>query len=282
MNGIKTVFLMTLMMVLFMLVGSLLGGKSGLMIAFFFSIALNFGSYWFSDKIVLTMYGAKQVSRAEVPLLYDVVEKLANKANLPMPKVYVINDETPNAFATGRNPNNAAVAATSGILRILNRDELEGVMAHELAHVQNRDILISTITATLVGTITFIARMAGWAAMFGGRSSDRDDGNAFYDLALMILAPLVAVLIQLAISRSREFGADEGGAKISGKPLALASALAKLHNINQRFPMDANPSTAHMFIVSPFSGKAMMKMFSTHPPVEERINRLDEIARGRR
>lgn len=282
MNGIKTVFLMTLMMVLFMLVGSLLGGKSGLMIAFFFSIALNFGSYWFSDKIVLTMYGAKQVTRAEVPLLYDVVEKLANKANLPMPKVYVINDETPNAFATGRNPNNAAVAATSGILRILNRDELEGVMAHELAHVQNRDILISTITATLVGTITFIARMAGWAAMFGGRSSDRDDGNAFYDLALMILAPLVAVLIQLAISRSREFGADEGGAKISGKPLALASALAKLHNINQRFPMDANPSTAHMFIVSPFSGKAMMKMFSTHPPVEERINRLDEIARGRR
>jgi heat shock protein HtpX len=282
MNGIKTVFLMTLMMVLFMLVGSLLGGKSGLMIAFFFSIALNFGSYWFSDKIVLTMYGAKQVTRAEVPLLYDVVEKLANKANLPMPKVYVINDETPNAFATGRNPNNAAVAATSGILRILNRDELEGVMAHELAHVQNRDILISTITATLVGTITFIARMAGWAAMFGGRSSDRDDGNAFYDLALMILAPLVAVLIQLAISRSREFGADEGGARISGKPLALASALAKLHNINQRFPMDANPSTAHMFIVSPFSGKAMMKMFSTHPPVEERINRLDEIARGRR
>ncbi len=282
MNGVKTVFLMTLMMVLFMLVGSLIGGQSGLMIAFVFSLALNFGSYWFSDKIVLTMYGAKQVSRNEAPVLYDVVEKLANKANLPMPKVYIINDETPNAFATGRNPNNAAVAATSGILRILNRDEIEGVMAHELAHVQNRDILISTITATLVGTITFIARMAGWAAMFGGRSDDRDDGNAFYDLALMILAPIVAVLIQLAISRSREFGADEGGARISGKPQALASALAKLHNMNQRIPMDANPSSAHMFIVSPFAGKALMKVFSTHPPVEERIQRLDEIARGRR
>ncbi|HPN37394.1 MAG TPA: zinc metalloprotease HtpX [Melioribacteraceae bacterium] len=282
MNGVKTVFLMTLMMVLFMLVGSLIGGQSGLMIAFVFSIALNFGSYWFSDKIVLTMYGAKQVNKNEAPVLYDVVERLANKSGLPVPKVYIINDETPNAFATGRNPNNAAVAATTGILRILNRDELEGVMAHELAHVKNRDILVSTITATLVGTITFIARMAGWAAMFGGRSDDREDGNAFYDLALMILAPIVAVLIQLAISRSREFGADEGGAQISGKPQALASALAKLHNMNQRIPMDANPSTAHMFIISPFAGKSLMKLFSTHPPVEERIKRLDEIARGRR
>jgi len=282
MNTLKTVFLMTLMMMLFMLMGSLIGGQSGLMMAFAFSLVLNFGSYWFSDKIVLAMYRAKQVTRSEAPILYDVVEKLSQKANLPMPKVYIINDETPNAFATGRNPNNAAVAATSGILRILNRDELEGVMAHELAHVQNRDILIGTITATLVGTITFIARMAGWAAMFGGRSSDDDNGNAFYSLALMILAPIVAVMIQLAISRSREFGADAGGAAISGKPLALASALGKLNNMNNRFPMDVNPSSAHMFIVNPLSGKSLMKIFSTHPPVEERIQRLDEIARGRR
>ncbi len=283
MNMFKTVFLMTLMMVIFMLVGSLIGGKSGLMIAFVFSLAMNFGSYWFSDKIVLTMYRAQPVTKAEAPQLYDVVEKLSQKAMLPMPKVYIIDDPTPNAFATGRNPENAAVAATSGILRLLNRDELEGVMAHELAHVQHRDILISTIAATLVGTITFIARMAGWAAMFGGgRSDDRDDGNAFYSLAMMILAPIVATIIQLAISRSREFSADEGGASISGKPLALASALNKLTNYNQQRPMDVSPSSAHMFIVNPLSGKSFMKLFSTHPPVEERIKRLDEIARGRR
>ncbi len=282
MNTFKTVFLMTLMMMLFMLIGSLIGGQNGLMIAFAFSVVLNFGSYWFSDKVVLTMYRATLVSKSEAPVLYDVVEKLSQKAMLPMPKVYIIENNTPNAFATGRNPEHAAVAATTGILRILTRDELEGVMAHELSHVQNRDILISTITATMVGTITMIARMAGWAAMFGGRSNDRDDSNAFYSLALMILAPIIAVIIQLAISRSREFGADEGGAKISGKPLALASALNKLTNYNKQVPMDASPSSAHMFIVNPLSGKSMMKIFSTHPPVEERIQRLDEIARGRR
>ncbi|MFH0735920.1 MAG: zinc metalloprotease HtpX [bacterium] len=283
MNTFKTVFLMTFMMMLFMLVGSLIGGQNGLMIAFAFSVVLNFGSYWFSDKIVLTMYKATPVTKAEAPVLYDVVEKLSQKAMLPMPKVYIIENNTPNAFATGRNPQNAAVAATTGILRLLTRDELEGVMAHELTHVQNRDILIGTITATMVGTITMLARMAGWAAMFGGRSSDRNDGNAFYSLALMILAPFIAIIIQLAISRSREFGADEGGAKISGKPLALASALNKLTAYNKQVPMaTVSPSSAHMFIVNPLAGKSLMKLFATHPPVEERIQRLEEIAKGRR
>ncbi len=282
MNSLKTVFLMTTMMVLFLLVGGALGGETGLIIAFVFSLALNFGSYWFSDKIVLKMYRAKEIQRADNPRLYDSVAMLAEKAQLPMPKVYIADNPTPNAFATGRNPANAAVAVTSGILRILDQKELEGVLAHELAHVKHRDILISTITATLVGTITFIARMAGWAMIFGG-GRDRDSGSAISSLVLLILSPIVAVLIQLAISRSREFGADQGGAEISGQPLALAGALNKLQMGNNQIPMrNAGTSSAHMFIVNPFSGKSMMKLFSTHPPVEERIKRLQEIAAGRR
>ena len=281
MNSLKTVFLMTLMMVLFLLVGSALGGETGLIIAFVFSLALNFGSYWFSDKIVLKMYRAKEVKREDNPRLYDSVAMLAEKANLPMPKVYIADNPTPNAFATGRNPDNAAVAVTSGILRILDQKELEGVLAHELAHIKNRDILVSTITATLVGTITFLARMAGYAMLFGGR--DRDSGQAVTSLVLLILSPIVAVLIQLAISRSREYMADEGGANICGQPLALAGALGKLQSANKQIPMrNADTSSAHMFIVSPFAGKSMMKLFSTHPPVEERIKRLQEIAAGRR
>lgn len=281
MNSLKTVFLMTLMMVLFLLVGSALGGETGLIIAFVFSLALNFGSYWFSDKIVLKMYRAKEVKREDNPRLYDSVAMLAEQAQLPMPKVYIADNPTPNAFATGRNPDNAAVAVTSGILRILDQKELEGVLAHELAHIKNRDILISTITATLVGTITFLARMAGYAMMFGGR--DRDSGQAVTSLVLLILSPIVAVLIQLAISRSREFMADEGGANICGQPLALAGALGKLQSANKQIPMkNAGTSSAHMFIVNPFSGKSVMKLFSTHPPVEERIKRLQEIAAGRR
>ncbi len=282
MNAIKTTILMTLMMVIFLLVGAALGGETGLMIAFIFSLAINFGSYWFSDKIVLTMYRAKQVTRNEAPELYDAVQRLSEKAMLPMPKVYIMDNPTPNAFATGRNPHNGAVAVTTGIMRILNRDELEGVIAHELAHIKNRDILVSTIAATLVGTITFIARMAGWAAMFGG-SRDSRDSNALTDLALIILAPIAAVLVQLAISRSREYGADAGGAEISDKPLALASALGKLSNANANLPMrNADTASAHMFIVNPLSGKSFMKLFSTHPPAEERIKRLKEIASGRR
>ncbi|MGD8777863.1 MAG: zinc metalloprotease HtpX [Ignavibacteria bacterium] len=282
MNGFKTAFLMALMMVLFLFVGNLLGGETGLLIAFVFSLALNFGSYWFSDKLVLAMYRAKEVSEREAPELHKIVENLSYRANILKPKVYVMNNENPNAFATGRNPENGAVAVTTGIMRILSKDELEGVIAHELTHIKNRDILVSTIAATLVGTITLIARMAGWAAILGGGRDDRD-GGIIGDLALMILAPLIAILIQLAISRSREYMADEGGAKISGKPLGLASALNKLKQAGKAIPMrNAETSSAHMFIVNPLSGKSLMKLFSTHPPIEERVNRLREIANGRR
>ncbi len=283
MNSFKTVILMTAMMVLFIIVGGLLGGEQGMMIAFVISLAMNFGSYWFSDKIVLAMYRAKEVTREEEPRLYDIVENLSQKAELPMPRVYVMDNPSPNAFATGRNPEHSAVAVTTGIMNILNKDELEGVISHELTHVKNRDILVGTIAATLVGTITFIARMAGWAAMFGGGRNERDRDNVFADLALMIIAPIAALLIQMAISRSREYMADEGGAHISGKPLALASALNKLSMAKEAIPMaNAGTSSAHMFIVNPLKGKSMMKLFSTHPPIEDRIKRLQEIEAGRR
>lgn len=283
MNTLKTVFLMTLMMMLFLLVGGLLGGRDGLVIAFILSLGMNFFSYWFSDKIVLAMYGAREVTEREAPQLFHLVRRLSHNAGLPMPKVYVIDNPNPNAFATGRNPQNAAVAVTTGILRILNDDELEGVLAHELAHVKHRDILLATIVATFVGTITFIARMAGWTMMFAGGSRDREDsGNVVASLVLMIVAPIAAVLLQLAISRAREFMADEGGAKISGKPLSLASALSKLEQAAQMVPMrNANPSTAHLFIVNPLRGGGIAKLFSTHPPIEERIKRLQLIAQGR-
>ncbi|MCU7497491.1 MAG: zinc metalloprotease HtpX [Ignavibacteria bacterium] len=279
MNTLKTVFFMTLMMVLFLFVGGLLGGEKGIMIAFIFSLVMNFGSYWFSDKIVLTMYGAKQVSEGEFPGLYRIVRVLSENAKLPMPKVYVMENSTPNAFATGRNPENAVVAVTTGILQMLNDEELAGVIGHELAHVKHRDILIGTIVATLVGTITFVARMAGWALMFGG-GRDRDrDGEGIGSIFLLVLSPIIAMLIQLAISRSREYLADEGGSEISGKPLSLASALNKLNLYNDRMPMlNAQPSSAHLFIVSPLSGKSFLKVFSTHPPIEERIKRLQALA----
>ncbi|MBI3765195.1 MAG: zinc metalloprotease HtpX, partial [Ignavibacteriales bacterium] len=219
MNTLKTVFLMTFMMVLLMLVGSLIGGQNGLIMAFVFSLAMNFGSYWFSDKIVLMMYRAKEVTEAEAPRLYSLVARISSQAQLPMPRLYIIPGETPNAFATGRSPQHAAVAATEGILQLLSDDELEGVLAHEFAHIKHRDILTSTIVATMVGTITFVARMAGWSMMFGGGSRDRRDSNGFAELAMLILAPIAAVLVQLAISRSREFAADEGGAHICGRPL---------------------------------------------------------------
>lgn len=283
MNGFKTVLLMTMMMLLFLFVGNLLGGEQGLIIAFIISLALNFGSYWFSDKIVLKMYRAVEVTEQDYPQLHSIVEDLSQKALIPKPRVYLMENPTPNAFATGRNPDNGAVAVTSGLMKLLNKDELEGVIAHELAHIKNRDILISTIAATLVGTITFIARMAGWAALFGGGSKDRDDSSGISDLVLMILAPVIALLIQMAISRSREFMADAGGAAISGKPMGLASALNKLTKAGEVIPMrNAGTSSAHMFIVNPLSGKSLMKLFSTHPPMEERILRLKEIEAGRR
>ncbi|MBZ0200973.1 MAG: zinc metalloprotease HtpX [Ignavibacteriaceae bacterium] len=282
MNMIKTVFLMTFLMVLFLIVGYLLGGSTGMTIALIFSLVMNFGSYWFSDKIVLKMYRAREINRDEAPRFYDMIQRLAQQANLPMPRVYVIDDPTPNAFATGRNPEHAAVAATTGILKILSEDELAGVMAHELAHVKHRDILIGTIAATVVGTITYVAQMAGWAMMFGRGGGDKDD-NGISSLVLLILAPIAATLLQLAISRSREFSADEEGAAISGTPLSLASALKKLQNANQIKPVNsAGPATAHMFIVNPLRGGGISKLFSTHPPMEERVKRLEEIAKGRR
>ncbi len=281
MNSFKTFLLMSVMMALFLLVGELLGGSSGMMIAFVLALVMNFGSYWFSDKIVLKMYGARQIGQKDHPQLFNMVQNLAADAELPMPKVYIINSATPNAFATGRNPENGAVAVTTGILGILNHDELEGVIAHELSHIKHRDILVGTIAATLVGTITLVARMAGWAMLLGGR--DEDEGDGLASLLLLILSPIVAILIQMAISRSREYMADAGSATISGKPLALASALKKLSMGNQAHPMrNADPSSAHMFIVNPLSGKSLMSLFSTHPPAEERIKRLMEIDSGRR
>jgi heat shock protein HtpX len=281
MNTLKTVFLMTVKMILFLLVGYLIGGSTGMTIAFIFSLLMNFGSYWFSDKVVLSMYRAKQVTKDTAPNLYSIVEELAGEANLPMPKVYIIEDATPNAFATGRNPGNAAVAATTGILRILDSNELRGVLSHELSHVKHRDILIGTIAATLVGTITYVAQIAGWALMFGGRGGD--DENGISSLFLIILAPIVAVLLQLAVSRSREYMADESGAEISKQPLSLASALQKLSKANEMKAVNnATPATAHMFIVNPLSRSGLMKLFSTHPPIEERIKRLQEMAAGER
>ena len=280
MNTMKTVFLMTLMMVLLLLIGQAFGGEQGLVMAFLFSVAMNFGMYWFSDKMVLMIYRAKEVTESEEPRLVRTVRRLATQAQLPAPRVYVMQNETPNAFATGRNPDHAAIAVTSGILKALTDDELEGVLSHELAHVKHRDILTGTIVATMVGTITFVARMAGWAMMFsGGRRDDRDSGNGFSELALIILAPIAAVLMQLAISRSREFAADAGGAAISGKPLSLSNALKKLERSAEMMPMqNAGPATAQLFIVNPLRKGGMMKLFSTHPPVEERVARLEELA----
>ena len=277
MNTIKTALLLGVLTGLLMLIGGWFGGQNGVVIAFFFAVVMNFGSYWFSDKIVLSMYHAKPVSEGEAPELYAMVKNLALKASMPMPRVYIIPEETPNAFATGRNERHAVVAVTEGILRILGRDELEGVIAHELTHIRNRDILIGSIAATLAGAIVMLAHMAQWAAMFGGASRDDNEGggsNIVGLIVMAILAPIAATLIQMAISRSREYLADAGGAKISGKPYGLASALEKLSQASQAIPMNANPSTAHMFIVNPLTGRSLMNLFSTHPPIEERISRL--------
>lgn len=282
MNSLKTVFFMSLMTALFVVIGNLLGGNSGMIIGLGIAVLMNFGSYWFSDKIVLSMYGARQVDAASAPKLYMMVERLARNANLPMPKVYVMNNDTPNAFATGRNPKHAAVAVTTGILRLINDQELEAVIGHELAHVKNRDILIGSVAATFAGAITMIANMAQWALIFGGRSDDDEGGGLIGGLVMIIVAPIAATLLQLAISRSREYIADRDGARIAGNPMALASALAKLHNMNTDYPIhNAGPATAHMFIINPLSGGGVFKLFSTHPPVEERIKRLREQAAGR-
>ncbi|MBI4473995.1 MAG: zinc metalloprotease HtpX [Acidobacteria bacterium] len=284
MNTTKTVILMVGLTVLLVTVGGAFGGREGMIIAFVFATAMNMFSYWLSDKIVLRMYKAREVTANEAPALYGVTRDLSMKMNMPMPKVYVIPSEAPNAFATGRNPKHAAVAATEGIIRLLSREELAGVMAHELAHVHNRDILIGTIAATIAGAISMLANMAQWAMIFGGgrRDDDESPGGAIGAIAMIILAPIAAALIQMAISRSREYQADATGARICGNPLWLASALKKLHTASQRIPMDASPATAHMFIVNPLRGGGLVNLFSTHPPMEERVARLEEMVYGRR
>jgi heat shock protein HtpX len=272
-NGLKTALLLGALSGMLLLIGDYFGGQQGLVMAFAFAALMNLGSYWFSDKIVLRMYRAEQVDGSHP--LYQMTERLARQAGLPMPKVYIIPDQSPNAFATGRNPEHAAVAATDGIMRVLSQPELEGVLAHELAHVKHRDILISSVAATIAAAIMMLARMAMYAGMFAGGRDDRDGhSNPIALFAMMIFAPLAAMMIQAAISRSREFAADAGGARITGNPYGLADALRKIDAISRRVPLDANPATAHMFIVKPFSGQGLMSLFSTHPPTEARIEAL--------
>jgi heat shock protein HtpX len=275
-NTFKTAFLLTALTLLLMFVGRIFGGQNGMLIALIFAAVLNFVSYFFSDKIALAMYRAKPVTREVLPRVYQVVERLSQKIGIPTPKIYVIPTESPNAFATGRNPNHASVAVTQGILGLLNDEELEGVIAHELGHVRNRDILISSIAATVAGAITYLAEIARWGMIFGGYERDRDSrgGGGFGALLMLILAPIAAMLIQLAVSRSREYQADESGAHFTGNPYALASALAKLDASSKRLPLPATPSTAHLFIVQPFLGMSMGNLFSTHPPIAKRIERL--------
>jgi heat shock protein HtpX len=278
MNQIKTFILMALLTALLVWIGSLVGGRSGAVFALVFAGVMNFGVYWFSDRIVLKMYRAKPVTEAEQPALYRIVRELALRGNIPVPKVYIIPQDAPNAFATGRNPQHAAVAVTTGIMRLLNEDELKGVLAHELSHVRHRDILIGTIAATIAGAISMIASFARWGAIFGG--DDREGGAAQLVIMLVLttLAAFAAFLIQLAISRSREYHADEGGAQLSGNPLYLARALGKLDAGTKRIPMQVNPSTAHMFIVNPLKAKGVQGLFSTHPPIEKRIARLEAMS----
>ncbi len=283
MNFIKTAILLAALSAILIFFGDMLGGRQGAVIGLVFAGMMNFGSYWFSDKIILTMYRARQVTEEEAPELVGIVRELSMRAGLPMPKVYIMNNPTPNAFATGRNPRHSAVAVTTGIMELLTKEELSGVIGHELSHIQNRDILISTVAATIAGAISYLSHIAIWASMFGGNRSSREGGNPFVLLFMMIVAPMAAMIIQMAISRSREFGADRGGAKIAGNPLYLADALRKLGYYNNRIPMQtANEATAHMFIVSPLrGGNSMLKLFSTHPPLEERIKRLEAMAMGR-
>jgi len=276
-NVFKTGLLLAVLTVMLVLIGGAIGGRQGMLVAFFVAVAMNFISYWFSDKMVLAAYGAQPIEEAAAPRLYAIVHRLATRAGIPMPRVYLIPSETPNAFATGRNPEHAVVAVTEGIMRILDEEELEGVLAHELSHVKNRDVLISTVAATLAGAITYLAHMAQWAAMFGGRGRDDEEGgsNPIAMILLAVLAPIAALLVQMAVSRSREFQADATGAQVAGKSWGLAKALEKLQMANQQMPMaDATPATAHLFIVNPLSGQTLMRLFSTHPPLEERIARL--------
>lgn len=274
-NQIRTTILLAVMTALILWIGQLFGGRQGLIIALLLAAGMNFFSFWYSDKIVLKMYRAQEVSPQQAPELYEIVRTISRNADLPMPKLYMIPREAPNAFATGRNPEHAVVAVTQGLLNIMDRDEVTGVLAHEMAHVKNRDILIGSIAATMAGAIMVLASMARWAAIFGGGSNnDQNRGGAMSLIAMSLLAPFAAMIIQMAISRSREYLADSTGANFAGSPEGLARALDKLGRYSKRLPMDANPSTAHMFIVNPLSGRSLMSLFSTHPPLEERIARL--------
>ena len=280
-NLVKTGVLLAALTVLLVLIGGALGGEQGMVVAFALAMVMNFGSYWFSDRIVLAMYRAQPVDEAQAPGLYRIVRTLATRAGIPMPRVYILPSEAPNAFATGRNPQHAAVAVTEGILRVLSEEELEGVLAHELSHVQNRDTLIMAIAATLAGAITYMAQMAQWAMIFGGGRRDNDDeggGGVLGGLLMIVLAPLAATLIQLAVSRSREFQADASGAKMAGQPWGLAKALEKLEMASKVAPMAATPATAHLFIVNPLTGSGFTTLFSTHPPIAERVARLRAMA----
>ncbi len=274
-NQMKTVFLMSLLTILVILAGGALGGTNGMQMAFIFALVMNFGSYWFSDKVALAMTRSQPISREENPGLYASVEKLAYNADIPMPRIYMTPSNQPNAFATGRNPNHSAIAVTQGIMQILNREELEGVLAHEMAHIKNRDILISTLAAVLAGVITTLANWAQWALMFGGLGGDDDDGvSGFAALPLIILGPIAALLVQMGISRSREYLADATGAEIAGNSYGLAQALQKLERGSAMIPMNVNPAASHMFIVNPLNAKRVASLFSTHPPIEERVKRL--------
>lgn len=282
-SQLKTFLLLALLSGIILFLGQAMGGSTGLMIALGLALVMNIGSYWFSDKIVLRVYRARELSPSEAPMLHRMVDDLARNAGIPKPRVAIIPDSSPNAFATGRNPDNAVVAVTEGIVRLLSPDELRGVVAHEIGHIANRDILIQTVAGVLASVIIYIANMMQWAAIFGGsRNSEEGGGNVFTSLLLAFLAPIAASLIQFAISRSREYGADATGARLCGNPLSLASALGKLQAASSRNPMhEGNQATAHMFIVNPFSGAAFSKLFSTHPPVEERIQRLRDMASNR-
>jgi heat shock protein HtpX len=275
-NTFKTAFLLTALTLLLMLLGRAFGGENGMIIALAIAVVMNFVSYFFSDKIALAMYRAQPVTREELPRAYDIVERLTQKIGIPMPKIYVIPTESPNAFATGRNPQHASVAVTHGILGLLNDEEMEGVLAHELGHVRNRDILISSVAATIAGAITMLASMGRWAMIFGGMERDRDEGRGggIAALIMLILAPIAAMLIQMAVSRSREYQADASGAHYTGNPYALASALQKLDAFSRKVPMQATPSTAHLFIIQPLLGINFGNLFSTHPPIAKRIERL--------
>lgn len=277
---LRTTLLLAALTALIVWLGGMIGGSQGAMIALVMAGVMNFGSYWFSDKIVIRMYGGQQIQQQDDPELYGMVQRLAQQNGMPMPKLFLIPSESPNAFATGRNPEHAAVAVTAGIRRLLTRRELEGVLAHEIAHVTNRDILISSIAATLAGAVMTLARMAQWGMMFGGgrRDDDRDGGGVFGLLVTMVVAPLAAMLIQMAISRSREFQADDTGARLVRDPEALASALRKIAGASEQIPLDASPQTAHMFIINPLRASSLRNLFSTHPPLEERLERLQRVA----